>query len=41
MKDGVWEVQVLLADPGQHRAAPIPDLLIATTAEKARRTVCR
>ncbi len=29
------EVQLLLADRGQHRAPSIPDLLIAATAEKA------
>lgn len=33
------EVQMLLADRGQHRAPSIPDLLIAATAEKARLTV--
>lgn len=27
------EVQTLLADHGQHRAAPVPDLLVAATAE--------
>jgi predicted nucleic acid-binding protein len=33
------EIQMLLADRGQHRAPSIPDLLIAATAELARRTV--
>ena len=33
------EVQMLLADRGQHRAPSIPDLLIAATAEIARLTV--
>ena len=33
------EVQMLLADRGQHRAPSIPDLLIAATAELARLTV--
>ncbi|MDR0848691.1 MAG: PIN domain nuclease [Propionibacteriaceae bacterium] len=28
------EVQLLLADKGQHRSASVPDLLIAATAEK-------
>jgi Predicted nucleic acid-binding protein, contains PIN domain len=35
MEDRAWEVQMLLADRGQHRAPSIPDLLIAATAEKA------
>lgn len=39
MEDRAWEVQMLLADRGQHRAPSIPDLLIAATAEKARMTV--
>lgn len=39
MEDRAWEVQMLLADRGQHRAASIPDLLIAATAEKAGLTV--
>lgn len=34
-EDRAWEVQMLLADRGQHRAPSIPDLLIAATAEKA------
>lgn len=29
MEDRAWEVQMLLADSGQHRAPSIPDLLIA------------
>jgi predicted nucleic acid-binding protein len=33
------EVQMLLADLGQHRAPSIPDLLVAATAELARLTV--
>jgi predicted nucleic acid-binding protein len=33
------EIQMLLADRGQHRAPSIPDLLIAATAEIARLTV--
>lgn len=33
------EIQMLLADLGQHRAPSIPDLLIAATAEIARLTV--
>jgi predicted nucleic acid-binding protein len=33
------EIQMLLADRGQHRAPSIPDLLIAATAELSRRTV--
>ncbi|MGE4164257.1 MAG: PIN domain nuclease [Vicinamibacterales bacterium] len=33
------ELQMLLADRGQHRAPSIPDLLIAATAEAARLTV--
>ena len=34
MEDRAWEVQMLLADQGHHRAPSIPDLLIAATAEK-------
>jgi predicted nucleic acid-binding protein len=34
-EDRAVEVQALLADRGQHRAASIPDLLIAATAELA------
>ncbi len=33
------EIQMLLADRGQHRAPSIPDLLVAATAELARLTV--
>ena len=33
------EIQMLLADRGQHRAPSVPDLLIAATAELARLTV--
>ncbi|MGD9751893.1 MAG: PIN domain nuclease [Acidimicrobiia bacterium] len=33
------ELQMLLADQGQHRAPSIPDLLIAATAEAARLVV--
>jgi predicted nucleic acid-binding protein len=33
------EIQMSLADRGQHRAPSIPDLLIAATAELARLTV--
>ncbi|ALJ19885.1 PIN domain nuclease [Microbacterium sp. No. 7] len=39
MEDRAFEVQMLLADRGQHRAASIPDLLIAATAEKVGLTV--
>jgi hypothetical protein len=39
MEDRAFEVQMLLADRGQHRAPSIPDLLIAAVAEKARLTV--
>lgn len=39
MEDRAWEVQMLLADRGQHRAPSVPDLLIAATAEKAGLTV--
>ena len=39
MEDRAFEVQMLLADRGQHRAPSIPDLLIAATAEKAGLTV--
>ncbi len=39
MEDRAFEVQMLLADRGRHRAPPIPDLLIAATAEKAGLTV--
>lgn len=39
IEDRAIEVQGLLADLGHHRAAKIPDLLIAATAELARYTV--
>lgn len=39
MEDRAWEVQMLLADRGLHRAPSIPDLLIAASAEKAGLTV--
>ncbi|RRD05190.1 PIN domain nuclease [Arachnia propionica] len=39
VEDRAFEVQLLLADHGQHRAPSIPDLLIAATAEKAGLTV--
>jgi hypothetical protein len=39
IEDRAFEVQMLLADRGQHRAPSIPDLLIAATAEKATLTV--
>jgi len=35
IEDRAVEVQTLLADRGQHRAAAVPDLLIAATAELA------
>src|SRR5690349_19578590 len=39
IEDRAFEVQMLLADRGQHRAPSIPDLLVAATAEKAGLTV--
>ncbi|MGB4780145.1 PIN domain nuclease [Microbacterium sp.] len=39
IEDRAEEVQMLLADRGQHRAPSIPDLLIAATGEKAGLTV--
>ncbi len=39
IEDRSVEVQVALAERGQHRAASIPDLLIAATAELAQLTV--
>lgn len=39
IEDRAVEVQGLLAERGQHRAASIPDLLIAATAELTGRTV--
>ena len=35
IEDRALQVQLLLADKGQHRAPSIPDLLIAATAELA------
>jgi predicted nucleic acid-binding protein len=35
IEDRAIEVQLLLADRGQHRAPAIPDLLVAATAELA------
>jgi predicted nucleic acid-binding protein len=39
IEDRAFQVQMLLADRGLHRAPSIPDLLIAATAEKAALTV--
>ena len=39
IEDRALEVQLLLADRGQHRAPSVPDLLIAATAEKVGLTV--
>ena len=39
IEDRAFEVQMLLADRGQHRGPSLPDLLIAATAEKAALTV--
>jgi predicted nucleic acid-binding protein len=39
VEDRALEVQLLLADRGQHRAPAIPDLLVAATAELAGLTV--
>ncbi len=39
IEDRAVEVQVALAERGQHRSASIPDLLIAATAELAQLTV--
>ncbi len=39
IEDRAFQVQMLLADRGQHRAPSIPDLLIAATAVKAALTV--
>jgi predicted nucleic acid-binding protein len=38
-EDRAVEILALLADRGQHRAPPIPDLIIAATAELAGLTV--
>ncbi len=39
IEDRAMEVMALLADRGQHRAASIPDLLVAATAETRQLTV--
>lgn len=39
IEDRALEVQMLLADRGEHRAPSIPDLLIAATAERVGLTV--
>ena len=39
IEDRAIEVQVLLADRGEHRAPSVPDVLIAATAELAGLTV--
>lgn len=39
IEDRALEVQALLADQGKHRAPSIPDLLIASCAERAGLTV--
>jgi predicted nucleic acid-binding protein len=39
MEDRAVEVQLALADRGQHRAPSIPDLLVAAVAERAGLTV--
>ena len=39
IEDRAVEVQLALAERGHHRAASIPDLLIAATAERAQLTV--
>ena len=39
IEERALEVQQLLAQRGHHRAPSIPDLLIAATAEKTRRTL--
>jgi predicted nucleic acid-binding protein len=39
IENRAFQVQMLLADRGQHRAPSIPDLLIAATAEKSALTV--
>ena len=39
IEDRAVEVQLLLADHGQHRAPSIPDLLVAATAELTGLTV--
>jgi predicted nucleic acid-binding protein len=37
--DRAIDVQTLLADRGHHRAPPVPDLIVAATAELARLTL--
>ena len=39
IEDRAAEILALLADRGQHRAASIPDLVIAVTAELAGLTI--
>jgi predicted nucleic acid-binding protein len=39
MEDRAVEVQLVLAERGQHRAASIPDLLVAATAELGQLTL--
>ncbi len=39
IEDRALEVQLILANRGQHRAPSIPDLLVAATAELAKLTV--
>jgi predicted nucleic acid-binding protein len=39
IEDRALDIQLLLADRGQHRATSIPNLLVAATAEKAGLTV--
>jgi predicted nucleic acid-binding protein len=39
MEDRAVQVQMILAERGQHRAASIPDLLVAATAELGQLTV--
>jgi hypothetical protein len=39
IEDRAVQVQLLLADRGQHRAPSIPDLVIASCAERAGLTV--
>jgi len=39
IEDRALEVQMLLADRGQHRGPSIPDLIVAATAELSRLTI--
>lgn len=39
IEDRAVEVQILLADRGQHRGPSIPDLILAATAELAGLTI--